>query len=76
MQKRGKIRLKKSQGSKKRDPDWIKKIAKGLLDKSINKLSDKQIKLLLDLYLENLQDGLKPKEAMGNAFHIVNCFKT
>lgn len=60
----------------KYDPKWIKETARILLDKNINNLSDNQIGLLHELYLENLRNGLKPKEAMNKAFEIVNCFKT
>jgi uncharacterized protein (DUF1778 family) len=60
----------------KPDYKWIKETAKILLDKNIDKLSENQIGLLYELYLENLSNGLKPKEAMNKAFEIVNCFKT
>jgi hypothetical protein len=68
------IRLKKLQGTKKHDPEWIKETARGLLDIDINKLSDKQIRMLRNFYLENLRNGLKPKDAMKKAYDIVLCF--
>jgi len=60
----------------KYDPKWIKETAGVLLDRNINMLSDDQVRMLRNLYLENLGDGLKPKEAMIRAFQIVTCFKT
>jgi len=67
--------LKKLHDTKKPDPKWIKETIEGILYINIDKLSDKQIKMLRDLYLENIQAGLKPKEALDKAFQIVNCFK-
>ena len=58
------------------DPEWINEIAEALLDININDLSEKQKKMLRDLYLENLRNGLKPKESINNALQIVKCFKT
>jgi len=58
------------------DTKWIKETAKILLEKNIDSLSENQMKLLRELYLENLRDGLKPKQAMYKAYQIVNCFKT
>ena len=66
--------MKKVQSIKERDPDWIIEIAVGLLDINIDNLSDHQKKMLRDQYLENLRDGLKPKEAMKKALQIVLCF--
>ena len=66
--------MKKLQGIKERDPDWIIEIAVGLLDINIDNLSDHQKKMLRDQYLENLRDGLKPKEAIEKAIQIVLCF--
>jgi hypothetical protein len=57
-----------------KDPKWIKTVAEGLLDINIDKLSDKQKKMLRDLYLEKLRDGLEPKEAMEKAYGIVSSF--
>jgi len=66
----------KANNSKKRtiDPEWINEIAEALLDLNINDLSEKQKKILRDLYLENLKKGLKPKESINNALQIVRCF--
>jgi uncharacterized protein YnzC (UPF0291/DUF896 family) len=58
------------------DPDWINEIAEALLDVNINKLSEKQKNLLRELYLENLKNGMKPKESINNALQVVSCFKT
>ena len=68
----------KVNNSKKRtiDPEWINEIAEALLDLNINDLSEKQKKILRDLYLENLNKGLKPKESIDNALQVVRCFKT
>jgi hypothetical protein len=71
-----KIKKKKIMWVNEYDLKWIKEIARILLNKNIDNLSSSQISLLRELYLENLRDGLKPKEAMVKAFHIVNCFKT
>ena len=64
----------KLRGLKECDPVWIVEIAKGILDKDINRLSDEQIKMLRDLYLDNLREGLKPKDAMNKAYVIVSSF--
>ena len=70
------MNLKKPQRAQKMDPDWIKEIANALLDININDLSDDQKNMLRDSYLEYLQKGLKPKEAMNKALQIVKCFET
>jgi hypothetical protein len=70
------VKPKKIQGVKKCDPKWIEDTAFALLDRNIRNLSDKQIKILRELYLEHLRDGLKPRKAMEKAYHIVTCFKT
>jgi len=59
---------------KENDPEWIKVIASALLDVSINDLSESQKKMLRDQYLDNIRDGLKPKEAIEKALKIVLCF--
>ena len=59
---------------KDNDPEWIKVIASALLDISINDLSESQKKMLRDQYLDNIRDGLKPKEAIEKALQIVLCF--
>ena len=64
----------KSEKVKDCDPEWIKVIASALLDVNINELSDSQKKMLRDQYLDNIRDGLKPKEAIEKAFQIVLCF--
>jgi len=71
-----KIKKKKLWWVNKNDPRWIKETAKIILDKNIDGLSEDQISLLHELYLENLRNGLKPKKAMNMAYEIVNCFKT
>ena len=61
--------------TKKFDPKCSKEFIENILNTNIDNLSDKQTKMLCDLYFENLRDGLKPKEAMDKAFEIVTCFK-
>jgi hypothetical protein len=68
------IKLKKLRQIKKCDPEWINVIADALLDIDVNNLSDRQKKMLRDQYLENLKNGLKPKEAIEKAMQIVSCF--
>ena len=70
------VKSKKMPRVRKNDPEWIKVIARALLDRSISNLSENQIKILRNLYLEYLRDGMSPKEAMDKAFQIVTCFKT
>ena len=65
---------KKLQGTKEDDPEWIIETVKELFNKNINNLSENQRKMLRDQYLENLKDGLQPKEAMEKALQIVSCF--
>jgi len=60
---------------KKFDIATAKKIIEDLLNIKIDYLSEKQIKMLWNLYQENLRDGLKPKDAMSKAFEIITCFK-
>ena len=68
------MKNRKLQGTKECDPEWIIEIVKGLFNKDLNYLSDHQKKMLRDQYLENLRDGLKPKEAIEKAIQIVLCF--
>jgi hypothetical protein len=67
--------LKKIYCIKKHNHKNKKEIIDDILDLNTNKFSDKQIKMFHELYLENLRDGLKPKEAMDRAYQIVACFK-
>ncbi len=67
--------MKKIQDIKKYDSKWIKETLQGVLYINVNKLSDKQIKMLHELYLENLRDGLKPKEALDKAYKVITCFE-
>jgi len=66
--------LKKIQDIKKYDSKWIKETLECILYIDVNKLSDKQIKMLRELYLENIKDGLKPKEALEKAYKVISCF--
>ena len=66
--------MKKIQDIKKYDSKWIKETLEGILYIDVNKLSDKQIKMLRELYLENIKDGLKPKEALDKAYKVISCF--
>jgi hypothetical protein len=68
------MKAKKLHGSKDRDLEGIKEIAEGFLDINIDDLSVIQKKMLRVHYLENLRDGLKPKEAIENALKVVLCF--
>ena len=70
------IKKKKLLWVNKHDPKWIKETARALLDRNIDNLSEGQINMLRNLYLDNLRDGMSPKEAMDKAFQIVTCFKT
>lgn len=65
---------KKLKGTKHDDPEWITEIAAILLDINVNELSEKQKKILRDTYIDNLRDGMKPKDAIENALKIVKCF--
>ena len=74
--KRGRyLGLNKIQGTKKHDLKCRKVTMEGIFYIDFDKLSDKQKKMLHDLYLEYIKDGLKQKEARGKAFEIVTCFK-
>lgn len=66
--------MKKIQDIKKYDSKWIKETLECILYIDVNKLSDKQIKMLRELYLENIKDGLKPKEALEKAYKVISCF--
>jgi hypothetical protein len=67
--------LRKLKGTKKSVSKWRKETIGNIFYIDSDKLSDKQKKLIHDLYIDNLRDGLKPKEAMDKAFQIVTCFK-
>lgn len=67
--------MKKIYDIKNFDPIYRKEIIKNILNVNIDNLTDKQIKMLYEIFLENLRDGLKTKDAMGKAFEIVTCFK-
>ena len=61
-------------GTKEEDPEWIKELVDGYLEKDVDILSDYQKKMLRDQYFIYLRDGLKPKEAIERAFRLVLCF--
>jgi hypothetical protein len=65
---------KKLKGTQFNDPDWITEIAVILLDINVNELSENQKKILRDTYIDNLRNGMKPKDAIKNALEIVKCF--
>ena len=67
--------MRKLQSIKKISPKWRKGSIGSIFYLNFDKLSDKQKELIHDLFLENLRDGLKPKEAMGKAFQVVTSFK-
>ena len=67
--------MKKLQQTKKHNLEWRKQTKDGIFYLNFGKLSDKQKKILHELYLEYIQDGLKSKEAIVKAFQIVSCFK-
>ena len=46
-----------------------------LIDKNIEDFSNEQIRILRNLYLENLSNGMKPKQAMSKAIQLISCFK-
>ena len=66
--------MEKLYDTKKFDPA-CKKTIENILNINIDNLSEERIKMLWNIYLENVRDGLKPKEAMIKAFEIVTCFK-
>ena len=68
------MEVKKLLGKKELDPEWIVELVDGYLSKDVKKLLDYQKKMLRDLYLDHLRDGLRPKEAIEKAFEIVLCF--
>ena len=68
--------MKNLKGLKENDPDWITEIADALLGLRLDEFSISQKKMLRDVYFENIRDGLDPKEAIGKAIQIVNCFKS
>ena len=72
---RGCLGLRKLQITKKSTYKRRKETIGSIFYINFEKLSDKQKKMFQDLYLENLREGLKPKEAMDKAFQIVTCFK-
>jgi|GEM_PF-7043162 len=66
---------KKIQGSKKIFLKWRKETIGSVFYINFDNLSDKQKKMIRDLYFDYLKAGLKPKEAKDKAFQIVTCFK-
>ena len=75
MIKRRYLGLKKLKVTKKHNTKGRNKTIEGIFYINFDKLSVKQKKMIHDLYLENLRDGLKPKDAMDKAIQIVTCFK-
>ena len=57
------------------DSEWIKTVSESLLDINIEELSDKQKKMLREMYLENLESGMEPKDALEKALKIVTSFQ-
>ena len=66
---------KKTSRFKNPNPKWIKETTMALIDKRIEDFSNEQIRILRNLYLENLRDGMKPKQAMSKAIQVISCFK-
>ena len=57
------------------DTDWIKAVAEKFLNKNINNLSVKQKKMLREYYLEYMQDGIEPQDAIKKAYTLVLSFE-
>ena len=67
--------LKKIKNIKKYNLKWKKETLEGIFYINFNKLTDKQKKMLHELYLEYVNNGKKSKEALDKAYQIVTCFK-
>ena len=67
--------MKKSFCINRNDLEWIKLVSESLLDINIEELSDNQKKMLCEMYLENLESGMEPKDALEKALQIVTSFK-
>ena len=46
------------------DPEWIKELADGLEDRNIKNFSEEQKRILREIFFENLNNGIKPKDAI------------
>jgi hypothetical protein len=56
------------------DPDWIKELADGLEDRNISNFSDDQKRILREQFLENLNNGFKPKDAILRSLENIESF--
>ncbi len=61
-------------GSLKNDPEWVKEITDYVKTDKLN-LTDKDKKLIRELYFEYQRDGLSPKDAIRKAKETILCFK-
>ena len=57
--------------NKEIDPEWIIELVNGLIDRNINDLSDNQKKIFRSQYLENLKEGMDPKDAIEKSLQLV-----
>ena len=62
-------------GKPKDDPEWVKEIAFQLSILKKQKITDRDKKLIRELFHEYQRDGLSPKDAIEKAKNFVLCFK-
>ena len=62
-------------GDSEDDPEWIRDISCYFFTYRKNGKSDEYKKELHDLFLEHMEEGMGPKEAMEKAKRILDCFE-
>jgi len=60
---------------KKIDPEWVKDIASYVSKSKKDKKKEDYSKLLKDLYLENVRNGMKPNIAFKKAKFVIESFE-
>ena len=63
------------QSEKEYDPEWVKEIANDIYTLKKQKITAEDKRLIRNLFLEYLNDGLKPKEALNKAKNVILSFK-
>ena len=56
------------------DPEWIKELAYGLEDKNISNFSEDQKRILRKQFFEDLNNGVKPKDAIIRSLEIIESY--
>jgi hypothetical protein len=66
---------KESQRVNESDPDWIKELVEGLEERNLKNFSDYQKRMLRKYFFKNLNNGIKPKDAIEKSIEYVTSCK-